>query len=196
MKTYITYCLAGAFLLMASCTDSTTTKAPKKSDFPSMEEIERHLLSEEIEQSEAYLKGRQQKLEESVKGLREAAEQGDAEAQVMLAETYSNEFGIQNAKEAVKWARKAAEQGNAEAQFGLGVAYSYGEGVAQDYDEAAKWFRKAADQEHMLAQFNLALCYGRGEGVAENHEEGVKWLRKAAAQGHDDATDLLKALGE
>ncbi len=53
-----------------------------------------------------------------------AAEQGDADAQFHLGETYEiGEFVPQNYAEAMKWWLKAAEQGNAEAKFKLGLMY-------------------------------------------------------------------------
>ena len=89
---------------------------------------------------------------------REAAEQGDAEAQHNLGGCYYLGKGVpQDDTEAVKWFSKAAEQGDAEAQFTLGVCYGLGKGVLRDYTEAVKWYRKAAAQGHSSARTILKL---------------------------------------
>ena len=80
--------------------------------------------------------------------LRQAAEQGDVEAQFQLGGMYSRGEGVpEDDREAVKWYRKAAEQEHASAQYNMGVMYHDGEGVPEDYREAMKWYRKAAEQE-------------------------------------------------
>ena len=69
--------------------------------------------------------------------FREAAEQGDAEAQCYLAVAYQLGEGIpEDKKAAVNWFRKAAEQGHIGAQRYLGVMYAVGEGVHKDYVQA------------------------------------------------------------
>jgi hypothetical protein len=67
--------------------------------------------------------------------FRPLAEQGDAPAQTIVPQSFTEAFNS---------SRKAAEQGDAEGQSDLGFMYSLGQGVLQDYIEAAKWFRKAA----------------------------------------------------
>ena len=120
--------------------------------------------------------------------LREAAEQGDAEAQNKLGAMYAyGERVPEDSREAVKWFRKAAEQGFAKAQYNLGVMYSKGKGVAEDDQEAVKWYHKAAEQGYASAQHNLGNMYLRGEGVAEDNQVAVKWYRKAAEQGYASA---------
>jgi uncharacterized protein len=97
---------------------------------------------------------------EEMKEWRQAAEQGDAQAQMNLGLAY--DFGNsvpEDDTEAVKWYRKAAEQGLAIAQFSLGNMYSIGTGVPEDDAEAVKWYRKAAEQGYANAQFNLGLMY-------------------------------------
>jgi uncharacterized protein len=91
---------------------------------------------------------------EEMKEWRQAAEQGDAQAQINLGLAY--DFGNsvpEDDTEAVKWYRKAAEQGLAGAQFNVGLMYAYGEGVPEDDAEAVKWYRMAAEQGHANAQY-------------------------------------------
>lgn len=73
--------------------------------------------------------------------LRSNAENGDAQAQLALADAYFN--GFRNLKqdddEAATWYRRAAEGGNADAQYTLATLYEWGRGVAPDDVQADMW---------------------------------------------------------
>ena len=59
--------------------------------------------------------------------LREAAEVGNPDAQLLLAKCYDFGHGVPaNMKEAVKWYAAAAKGGNANAQDNLGTCYATG----------------------------------------------------------------------
>ncbi|WP_233768730.1 tetratricopeptide repeat protein [Haemophilus influenzae] len=74
------------------------------------------------------------------------AEQGNAEAQLMLGVMYARGIGVkQDDFEAVKWYRQAAEQGYANAQAILGFSYLSGKGVQVNKSLAKEWFGKACD---------------------------------------------------
>jgi Sel1 repeat len=122
-----------------------------------------------------------QKINESFNKLRQAAEQGDANAQFRLGTLYYKGQGVaQDYAEAARWYRKAAGQGQPEAQCYLGSLYALGQGVAQDYAEAVRWFRKAADAGNVDAQKALGVMYERGLGVPRDHAGALLWYRKAA----------------
>ena len=73
------------------------------------------------------------------------AQQGQADAQFILAFMYDNGRGVtQDYKQAVKWYRKVAEQGKAYAQYKLALMYVYGKGVKQDKKLAHMWLNIAA----------------------------------------------------
>jgi hypothetical protein len=128
-------------------------------------------------------------------GVREKAEQGDAEAQVKLGCMYRNGQGPPpDAAEAVRWYRKAAEQHNANGQVHLGWMYREGQGVGQDDTEAVFWFRKAAEQGNVSGQVNLGWMFEYGRGTAADKTEAIKWYRKAAEQGNKDAADGIKRI--
>lgn len=95
---------------------------------------------------------------------RKAAEQGHAQAQCSLGDTY---YAREDYAEATPWYRKAAEQGHAQAQYSLGAAYRLGDGVAQSDAEAAKWFRKAAEQGHANAQNDLSVMHRDGRSLPQ-----------------------------
>lgn len=152
--------------------------------------------------------------EEAVEWYKEAAEQGNADAQYKLGYCYANggyevplesqdslgysyEKGMgvdQDWEKAVEWLRKAAEQGHIEAQYKLADCYFCGRGVAMDDAEAVKWLRKAAEQGHLEAQYNLGECYYEGDGVLIDYDEAAKWWRKAAEQGDTDAAERYNDL--
>ena len=112
---------------------------------------------------------------QAVACFREAAEKGDAEAQLNLGSCYDNGRGVEkNNFEAAKWYRKSAEQGNVNAQLNLGCCYL----AEENAREAMKWFRKAAEQGSVAGQILLGFCYFSGKGVEKNAREAVKWLRK------------------
>lgn len=115
----------------------------------------------------------------------EAADKGEADAQLGLGEMFANGVGVaKNEAEAITWYLKAATQGNATAQFNLGMMYQAGRGATKDETVAANWFHKAANQGSANAQFNLGLMYETGLGVPKNEMEAAKWYRQAADQGH------------
>ena len=83
--------------------------------------------------------------EGSLSLLKMRAEQGDANAQRLLAAMYLTGQGVpQDYKEALRWARPAAEQGEARAQFLVGLMYDLGQAVPQDYVQAHMWYNLAA----------------------------------------------------
>lgn len=115
---------------------------------------------------------------------REAALQGDVQAQVLLGRAYAEGKGVtQNDEEATKWFRAAALQGDVKAQMYLACAYASGKGLPRDDAEAAKWFYAAALQGEARAQWSLGFAYNRGMGVPENASEAVRWFHSAALQG-------------
>jgi len=133
-------------------------------------------------------------LAESAAEFRNAAEQGNAEAQSNLGFCYQKGKGVtESIIEAVRWYRKSAEQGYAKGQYNLGCCYAFGLGVEKDQAQSVKWFRKAAEQGYKEAQYNLGWCYKNGNGVEVDKVEGLKWYLKAAEQGHVDAQFNLGA---
>lgn len=114
---------------------------------------------------------------------RPLAEQGNAEAQVGLANLYLGGYGAtRDEAEAMAWFRKAADQGNASGQFSLGSLY-YGR---KDYGSAAPWYRRAAEQGHAIAQVRLGRMYAEGLGVGRDDAQAYKWFAVAATRSSDN----------
>lgn len=119
--------------------------------------------------------------DEDVECLRNAAEQGDAEAQFELGQMYYIGSGVEeNDEKAAFWYRKAAEQSNMEAQYWLGKMYELGSGLEQDDEQAEFWYRKATEQGHEEAQEAL-----RGLGVdwVNDDEDKYEQLYELAEEG-------------
>ena len=156
-----------------------------------------------------YLLAAEQGEPEALTWIREAANQGWAEAQASLAGMYADGRGVapdefeakrwsdqasEQARaeaEAVAWFRQAAEQGNVEAQLVLGIIYSAGRIVPRDEVKAARWYLQAAEQGNVVAQYALGLKHDRGEGVVRDEVGAVRWYRAAAEQGHAAAQLIL-----
>ena len=88
---------------------------------------------------------------------RQAAEQGDAEAQYNLGFMYAEGRGVsKDEAEAVRWYRLGADQGFTVAQLELGLMLMLmsdaGEGVSKDEPELVRWYRLGADQGFAVAQ--------------------------------------------
>ncbi|MBE6074259.1 MAG: hypothetical protein E7202_06980 [Selenomonas ruminantium] len=121
---------------------------------------------------------------EAVRLLQQAAEQGDAEAQLWLGFCYEEGCGIaQDAKKAVDCYKRAARVGLARAQFELGACYRDGRGTAKNEKEAFEWFKKAARQGEAYAANAVGLCYLDGIGVSGNLGEAFAWFKKSAENG-------------
>ena len=133
---------------------------------------------------------------EAVKYYRQAAEKGNANAQLQLGYCYDKGKGVQqNYEEAFKWFKKSAEQGYDVAENRLGTYYYKGKGVAKDYRLAVYWFRMSAEHGNRDSMYNLGLCYQYGNGVSKDLSQARRWYQKAADQGDTDAKKKLEELG-
>ena len=125
----------------------------------------------------------------AVQEWRPLAEQGDADAQIILGIMYDKGEGVaEDNAEAVKWYRLAAEQGEANAQYNLGNMYNEGKGVLQDDAEAVKWYRLAAEQGDAQAQYNLANMHYYGKGVLQDNIMAHMWYNIASFNGVEKAS--------
>ncbi len=144
----------------------------------------------EYEIGARYAEGRgvAQNLEEAVRWLERAANQGLAPAQYRLGSHYEKGQGT---KKDVQMARRlytaASEKGHAKAMHNLAVLYAEGIEGKPDYRLAAQWFRRAAEHGIADSQYNLGILYARGIGVEQNLAESYKWFALAAKQGDQDA---------
>jgi TPR repeat protein len=88
------------------------------------------------------------------------AEQGNAEAQVLLGRMYLKGDGaLADSDQAIKWFKASATQGNADAQFFLGSMYLLSQ---KDVGEGVKWLLLSAEQGNQDAQYLLGKTYIQG----------------------------------
>lgn len=109
------------------------------------------------------------------------AEQGNAEAQLLLGRMYLKGEGVlMDPDQAIKWFKASARQGNGNAQFFLGSMYLLPQ---KDVGEGAKWLRLSAEQGNQDAQYVLGKAYIQGlEGLPRDPVQAEMWLWLAAKE--------------
>ena len=127
------------------------------------------------------------KAKEAFSWFKQAAELGNAQAQVELAELYDAGEGVpQDTEQAVIWYEKAAQQEHEEAQLALGLHYLED---LEDSDTAIEYFGKAAEQGNATAQYRLGLLYLGDTGVPTNNLKAWVYFSLAA----DKVTEAAQA---
>ncbi len=137
--------------------------------------------SKELKQlAEAYKKG---DYPTAFKIAEPLAQQGNAQAQLVLGTLYQHGRGVQqNNMEALKWIERSAEQGNRIAQYNLGVIYYEGKIVSRDNDEAYKWIKRAADGGYQKAK--------EWVDASKREREKIDPLKVIAKHGFADHKEL------
>ena len=130
--------------------------------------------------------------------LREAAAQGNAKAQFVVATRYLNgEQGApQDDARAAYWYGRAAAQGLAPAQYRLGTLYERGRGVARDLDAALGWYERSAGLGNVKAMHNAAVLAASKDGREPDYVKAYKWFSLGAAHGLKDSQFNLAVLLE
>jgi len=120
------------------------------------------------------------------------AEEGNADAQVLLGRMYMMGQGVdQDRDRAMKWFKTAAVQGNADAQFFLGSMYLLPQ---QDVGEGLKWLRLSAEQGMQDAQYLLGKTYLQGiKDAPQDLVQAAMWLRLAATGNTDFYQNELRS---
>ncbi len=109
-----------------------------------------------------------------------SADQGIAEAQLMLGLFYQRGVGglTKDDAQGVRLFRLSADQGNASAQAYLGMACTTGTGgIPKNDAQAAYLFRLSADQGNAMGQVWLAMAYSAGRGVANDDAVAARLFR-------------------
>ena len=130
--------------------------------------------------------------EGTVGALREAAENGSADAQnYFLAAHY--ELGQYSARPELApgrfldMLRAAAEGGEARAEYYVGLAHFQGHGVPLDHGAARRWLARAAGQGDERSALKLSEMLAAGRGGAADAAESARWLEAAAERGEASA---------
>lgn len=180
---FLIFLAAIILLAVYICSSSSEEQTPVPSKVESPQPTNTVYLSEKDGLSKEGL---------SADRFREAAEQGDADAQNKLGVCYEFGFGVEkDAASAAKWYRRAAEQGLAKAQYSLGYCCLFGEGIEHDPADAESWYLKSAQNGNVNAEFMLGDFYQNGYDGTPNLTNAVAWYRKAAEHGHVKAKRFL-----
>jgi Sel1 repeat len=130
-----------------------------------------------------------------------AAEAGDANAMLSIAERYEFGRGVpQDYERVALWVRKAADAGNARAAFVMGMLYWRGIGVAKNIDKARTWCKKAAnmDCEHFSERAKRWLgAHGRKSRVQQSPTHIVieeEWMEEQEPRQESEIADALRLL--
>jgi len=124
--------------------------------------------------------------------LKPMAENGNAQAQLLVADMYRQGLGVTPTdEEAIRWYRKAAENGVPEGQHAVAGAYFEGKTLPHSLEQAIAWWSRAASAGLAAAQYNLGLVYARGLGAGRDERSAREWFEQAAGQGHTGAQFAL-----
>ena len=116
---------------------------------------------------------------EALRWFRLAAEQGSAEAQVMLGVMNAGGLGLpKDDAKALRWYQMAAEQGHATAQFNIGLTYAPDTGVPENLIFQHMWFNLAAAHGFEAARRSRDRIQQRmtPEQVAEAQRLAREWI--------------------
>lgn len=132
----------------------------------------------------------QQKFEEAIPILKQAAELGNAESQYNLGYSYRAGTGIdQDIEKGIYWFAKSAEQGFNDGLYQMMMAYGNGDGIVQDYTKAFEFGLRCAENGDGTCMWNVINCYYSGMGVEKNMDKMLEWAtRLGTLQNPEDLT--------
>lgn len=121
-------------------------------------------------------------------GLRDMADEGDAQALFNLGIMYQYGLGVdQDYTQAYRYYRRSAARVFAPAVNNTAILFRDGLGVEKDLALAKRYFLKAAEKDYPPAQYNLAeLYYSQGK-----FEPALKWFERAAQAQYPPAQEGL-----
>ncbi len=125
---------------------------------------------------------------------RRAAEQGDADAQRVLAQKHWLGSNAAEERKAFWWYTNLAEQGDLSVCYYLGCMYKNRSNDKESIKKAIMWYINAANKGHTSSQYTLGYIYERGKIVTRDEAKAISWFTKAAEQGHTDAQVKLAHL--
>lgn len=118
----------------------------------------------------------QQKINDAIPFLKQAAELGSAEAQYNLGYCYEVGVGVnQNLEKAIEWYLKSSEQGFNDALYKMMMSYGNGSGVEQNMEKAFFFALKCAENDDATCMFNVINCYKKGMGTEKDSKKMLEW---------------------
>ncbi len=128
-----------------------------------------------------------------------AAESGDIEGKLKLAELYAKGEGVeQDFAKSLALVQEIAEEGYAPAQYQMGLLFEHGSwGVTPDPVLAYRWYQKAADQEHFFSVDRLYRAHRDGElGMVPAPEQTAAWKQRREASRESAERERKRAQAE
>ena len=122
--------------------------------------------------------------------IQKAADEGNAIALYMMAEYFSEGYGVQhiNQQKAIAYFKKSYEAGYAVAGYDVAASLPDGSPEQDEIRNHAKDnILELANEGDACAQNNLGAMYYYGHGVEQSYEKAAEWYLKAAEQGLADA---------
>ena len=129
-------------------------------------------------------------VEMRIKLLEYDAADGNANAQLMLAQLYLKGVpGVTyNPHRGLFWLERAAESGKPELQEHLGEVFHFGTYGIRDLDKALYWYQKAADNGLGSAMDYIGLFHSAGlGGLQQDCNKALQWYDKALEAGYSRA---------
>ena len=140
-------------------------------------------------------RGTEKNKNDAISWLREAAQQGQLDAQaafwqIRLGSGVSY-LSVQAAEEAFFWLRTAAENGHVESQFQFAMQLLNGNNILEkNREEALRWFLLVARRGDAHAQHEAGAILFDDSGPKFDIEAAYGWLSLAIANGRQAAADL------
>lgn len=175
--------------------DQLVMQATYGQDLKSMRTLQKHAESQHVDSqlavAKVYLFKHQSK--QATAWLDRAAQQGSAEAAVLLGKLYfqGNSDVEINFPVALKWFQQAEHSKNPSAAYYLGLMYKNGYGIQADPKKAVQYFKVAVEGEIPTAMFMLGNAYQYGDGVKTDLKQAVYWYKQAAEREVPEAIQAL-----
>ncbi len=129
---------------------------------------------------------------EEAKVALKLAEEGDTNAQGVIAAMFTRGRGVKKDETTgIDWLRKslglAPDDPNFQVTLGKMYADDSDQHLKHNYSKAMKLFQQAAAHGNAEAKYRIGILYDFGDGVAKNPEEAMRWHRQAAQNGYAEA---------
>jgi len=136
---------------------------------------------------------KEEKFQQSLKLLNDAADKGNIKAYYALSVMYHDSASLTpNAELGMSWLIKAADAGEPRAQSQLGSLYLHGIFIKKDIEKSIFWYEKAISNGSNSARYNLAKIYINKVNITPQRlEKAISLYSTAAEQGDDDAKTAL-----
>lgn len=129
---------------------------------------------------------------EEAKVALKLAEEGDTQAQGVVAKMFMSGRGVKKDEaKGIEWLRRslALPPDHPDFQVVLGKLYldEFDRFLKHNYSTAMELFQQAAAKGNAEAQYQIGFLYEYGQGVTRDLEKAMKWYRQAAENGYAEA---------